>query len=216
MKARLNSFSCLSLIFAVCIVSSVTTATKVMAQTYNRGPDRIAVIDVKYILENHVRFKASMESLKQRFEAVSKQLNADREQIINMSKRLNDLNPNTPDYNQLEEQITRAKADFAVQAERQKKEFRNNEGHILWNVYQEISMETQAYCQTNGIGLVIQFNGEKVDGDKPQEVFGAITRPIVYNAPQWDITAPILHKLNQGATAARTGGLKPGVPPRTR
>jgi Skp family chaperone for outer membrane proteins len=178
----------------------------------SRGQDRIAVIDVKQILEQHVRFKQSMEALKARFKTVSDQLNAERQQIIKMGEKLAQFQPNSAEYNATEEQMQRAKAEWALRAERQKKEFRNSESYILWNVYKEISLETQRYAQVNGIGIVIQFNGQAVDPNKPTEIFQGITRPIVYNAPHLNITGPVLAQLNRGQATARVP-VGPGTGP---
>jgi Skp family chaperone for outer membrane proteins len=166
--------------------------------------NRIAVIDIKYILENHLRFKGDMERLKTRFEAAGKQLQTERTRIIDMEKQLVELNPGTTDYNQLEEQITRLKAEWTVQANKQKKDIRNSESQILWNVYYEIKTETKRYCEQNGIGLVIQFNGDPIKNNQPQDVVRGISRPIVYNARSFDITPVILRALNAGG--ARPAG----------
>jgi Skp family chaperone for outer membrane proteins len=203
------SLSVLSLLHA-----GLTPAPAVAQQ---REASRIAVIDIKYILENHVRFKQSMEGLKARFEKAGKELNAERMQIVEMEKRLLELKPSTVDYNRLDEQINRAKAEWTLKANKHKKEIRNSEAQILWNVYYEIKTETKRYCETNGIGLVIQFNGEPIDSKQPQNVVQGISRPIVYNAPSLDITPRILGILNPrpGTAAGGTVGTRPqGVPPR--
>ena len=78
--------------------------------------------------------------------------------------------------------------------------------------------ETKRYCEENGIGLVIQFNGEPIDGKQPQEVVRGVSRPIVYNDPGMDITPHILASLNQpvdarGAAGPLSGRQPIGVPP---
>jgi len=186
------------------------------------APSRMAVIDIKYILENHQRFKSSMEQMKTQFEAAGKQLQEERNRIVQMDKQLSELNPGTPDYNQLEERITRMKADWTVKANKLKKDIRNQESQILWNVYYEIQTETKRYCEQNGIGLVVQFNGDKIDSHRPEQVVKGMSRPIVYNAQQLDITPWILKALHSGGRAAAPGprvGDRPAtkqgvVPPR--
>ncbi len=44
----------------------LVSAYKATAQGVSPPPNRIAVLDVKYILENHIRFKQAMEELKER------------------------------------------------------------------------------------------------------------------------------------------------------
>ncbi len=177
-------------------------------------PSRMAVIDIKYILENHQRFKASMEQMKTQFEADGKGLQEERNRIVQMDKQLSELNPGTPDYNKLEEQITRMKAEWTVKANKLKKDIRNKESQILWNVYYEIQTETKRYCEQNGIGLVVQFNGDKIDSNRPEEVVKGMSRPIVYNAQQLDITPWILQALHNGRPAAQVGSQQGVLPPR--
>ena len=162
----------------------LVSAYKVAAQGVSPPPNRIAVLDVKYILENHVRFKQAMEELKDRFSKAGEGLKAERMRIGEMEMKLRELKPSTPDYNDLDEQINRAKAEWTLNANKQKKEIRKSESQILWNVYYEVKTETKRYCEQNGIGLVIQFNGEPIDSKQPQDVVRGVSRPIVFNDPQ--------------------------------
>jgi len=192
--------------------------SKATAQGVAPPPSRLAVIDIKYILENHVRFKQSMEGLKARFEKAGAELKAERMRINELEMKLRELKPSTPDYNQLDEQVNRAKAEWTLNANKQKKEIRKSESQILWNVYYEVKTETKRYCEQNGIGLVIQFNGEPIDSKQPQDVVRGVSRPIVHNTPGMDITPHILASLNQHVAGPRPAGSvsdrQPiGVPP---
>lgn len=196
----------------------LVSAHKAAAQGVAPPHSRVAVIDIKYILENHARFKKSMNSLKERFDKAGEELKAERMRIGEMEMKLRELKPSTPDYNQLDEEINRAKAEWTLNANKQKKEIRKSESQILWNVYYEVKTETKRYCEENGIGLVIQFNGEPIDGKQPQEVVRGVSRPIVYNDPGMDITPHILASLNQpvdarGAAGPLSGRQPIGVPP---
>ncbi len=185
----------------------LVSAYKVAAQGVSPPPNRIAVLDVKYILENHIRFKQAMEELKDRFSKAGEGLKAERIRIGEMEMKLRELKPATPDYNDLDEQINRAKAEWTLNANKQKKEIRKSESQILWNVYYEVKTETKRYCEQNSIGLVIQFNGEPIDSKQPQDVVRGVSRPIVFNDPQMDITPHVLASLNKPV-----GGQQPNVP----
>lgn len=195
----------------------LVSAYKVAAQGVSPPPNRIAVLDVKYILENHVRFKQAMEELKDRFSKAGEGLKAERMRIGEMEMKLRELKPSTPDYNDLDEQINRAKAEWTLNANKQKKEIRKSESQILWNVYYEVKTETKRYCEQNGIGLVIQFNGEPIDSKQPQDVVRGVSRPIVFNDPQMDITPHVLASLNKPVASQQSTGPVSGrqqVPPR--
>ncbi|MDP7268766.1 MAG: OmpH family outer membrane protein [Pirellulales bacterium] len=185
----------------------LVSAYKATAQGVAPPPNRLAVLDVKYILENHIRFKQAMEELKDRFSKAGEGLKAERIRIGEMEMKLRELKPATPDYNDLDEQINRAKAEWTLNANKQKKEIRKSESQILWNVYYEVKTETKRYCEQNGIGLVIQFNGEPIDSKQPQDVVRGVSRPIVFNDPQMDITPHVLASLNKPV-----GGQQPAGP----
>ena len=201
----LKSVSGMRALLFVAVVSTLVAPQQVDAQNGAPVQSRVAVIDIKYILENHNRFKQAMEGLKKQFDQAGEQLKAERISIQEMEMKLRELKPATPDYNQLDEEVNRAKAEWTLKANKQKKEIRKNESQILWNVYYEVKTETKRYCEQNRIDLVISFNGEPVDPQQPQQVVRGVSKPIVYNHPGIDITPHVLASLNNQQRAA--GGL---------
>ena len=127
------------------------------AQNVGVPQSRVAVIDIKYILENHVAFKQQMEGLKVQFDKAGEELKAERMRINELEMKLRELKPSTQDYNQLDEEVNRAKADWSINANKQKKEIRKRESQILWTVYYEVKTVTKRYCEQNRIDLVISF-----------------------------------------------------------
>ena len=197
----------------VAIISSLIAAKQADAQNGTPVQSRIAVVDIKYILENHNRFKQAMEGLKTQFDQAGEQLKAERLQINEMEMKLRELKASTPDFNQLDEKINRAKAEWTLKANKQKKEIRKTESQILWKVYYEVKTETKLYCEKNGIDLVISFNGDPIDPEQPQQVVRGVSKPIVYNHPGIDITPHILASLNnQQRPPGPVGNQNIGVP----
>lgn len=189
----------LAMTITALLVNNRNAVAQRSAQPSNQN--KIAVIDVKYILENHARFTQAMDGLKGQFEVAGAQLDAAKKRIVSMQKKLLTLNSGSPDYNTLDEQIAREKSEWSIKANKHRKEIQRKEAQILWNVYYEVKTETKRYCEQNGIGLVISFNGEKIDSDNPQAVVRAISRPIIYNAPHLDITPWVLASLNREGRA---------------
>ena len=184
------------------------------AQNNGVPQSRVAVIDIKYILENHVAFKQQMEGLKVQFDKAGEELKAERMRINELEMKLRELKPSTQDYNQLDEEVNRAKADWSINANKQKKEIRKRESQILWTVYYEVKTVTKRYCEQNRIDLVISFNGEPIDPAQPQQVVRGVSKPIVYHQPGIDITPHILASLNnQTNQGAGPVGGRVGVPP---
>jgi len=156
-----------------------------------------------------------MEGLKSQFDKAGEALKVERLRINEMELKLRELKPGTTDYSQLEEEINRAKAEWTLNANKQKKEIRKTESQILWNVYYEVKTETKRYCEQNRIDLVISFNGDPIDPEQPQQVVRGVSKPIVYHDPGIDITPHILASLNNqnqanaGASLARPVGVPP-------
>ncbi|MBC19795.1 MAG: hypothetical protein CMJ74_06005 [Planctomycetaceae bacterium] len=200
-------------LFSVAAVLNLTAVNTTDAQNVGVPQSRVAVIDIKYILENHVAFKQAMEGLKVQFDQAGEQLKAERLRINELEMKLRELKPSTQDYNQLDEEVNRAKADWSINANKQKKEIRKRESQILWKVYYDVKTETKRYCEQNRIDLVISFNGEPIDPAQPQQVVRGVSKPIVYHQPGIDITPHILASLNNqtNQAAGPVGGI--GVPP---
>jgi Skp family chaperone for outer membrane proteins len=171
----------------------------------------IALIDVSYIFKNHVRFKGQMEDMKADVERAEQQVKTERDAIQKLGERLQDYRKGTPDYKQLEEELAKRQADLSVMVTLQKNEFLQREAKIYHNVYQEIFQATNYYAKQNGYDIVLRFNGDQVDAERPDSVLSFINKPVVWYRDQLDITPMVLAELNRNAVAPRTadGGASP-------
>ena len=165
--------------------------------------EHIAVIDINYLLKKHVRFNQAMEGLKQQFKNSKERVEREQKALVELQEKQRKWNPGTAEYRQLDEEITRRHADVTAMATHLKKDIRNQEAQIFSSVYYEITTEVEKYARANNIGMVIQFNGDKIDPNDPQQVFNGIRRPIVYVAQNRDITPVIRDLLNRGANVPR-------------
>jgi Skp family chaperone for outer membrane proteins len=184
-----------------------------------QGPSRgagpnIALLDVNYIFKNHARFKGAMADMKTDVQRAEEQVKQEREAISGLAERLNGLNKGTRDYQQLEEELAKRQANLAVRVSLTKNEFMQREATIYNNVYQEILQATDYYAKQNAIDMVLRFNGDKVDPQKPDSVLAFINKPVVWYQQQMDITPAILQELNRTALnpGMATPPGRPGVP----
>ena len=86
---------------------------------------------------------------------------------------------------------------------------------IYHNVYQEIWQATDYFCKQHGIDMVLRFNGEPVDVQRPDSVLTFINRPVVWYDPGLDITDAILQDVNRPAAnpaAADRAAAQPAEP----
>jgi outer membrane protein len=189
------------------------TTTPAAAAQPAAGGSRLALIDITRIFKTHARFKQMMEDMKQAVQAAEARVKAERIAIDKLiQEALPALNKGTKDYADMEEQIANRQAKLAVDVNRQKGEFLQRESMIYHQVYQEILQATDYFCKQRGIDMVLRFNGEPVDVQRPDSVLNFINRPVVWYDPGLDITEFVLQDVNRPAANAGTADQR-GAPP---
>jgi Skp family chaperone for outer membrane proteins len=174
------------------------------------GSQGIALIDIGYIFKNHIKFKNAMDGLGKDIKVAEDTLNKEREVIQKMITRLKDYKPGTPDYKHLEEDVTQKQADFTVRAQIQKREFQEREAKVYLLTVQEINDTVKAYSDSQGLTLVMKFNGDPMDPNDRESIMRELNKPIMYYRPGIDITPVVLDQLNRGQ--APLIGTKPAGP----
>lgn len=207
-----HGWAVLAAVFMLGVSHSIVFAQGQPAPT--AGP-RLALLDVSRIFKNHQRFKSMMEDMKADVERAEAQVKAERDTIGKMAETLQDLRKGSPDYKQMEEDLAKRQADMAVRVNLQKNEFLQREAKIYNAVYQEIWQATDYFCKQHQIDMVLRFNGEEVDVDRPDSVLTHINKPVVWYDRGLDITDAILTDLNRTAVNPGTAGrpqTRPSVP----
>jgi Skp family chaperone for outer membrane proteins len=176
------------------------------------GGPRMALLDVSRVFKNHARFKGMMEDMKADVERAEAQVKTEREAIGKLAERLQEFRKGTPDYNQMEAELAKRQADLSVQVQLQKNEFLRREAKIYNAVYQELWQATDYFAKQHRIDMVLRFNSEPVDVERPDSVLQFINKPVVWYDSGLDITEAILQELNRNAPAAAD---RSGQPPRS-
>jgi Skp family chaperone for outer membrane proteins len=177
----------------------------------------IAIIDMKYIFDEYLKFKAMTEEMKASVEAAETDLKGRGEQINKLAKQLKALRADSPEYKQLDEQITKMRVELQTDMSVQKKRFLESEAKIYYTVYNEISQEVKAYAEAKRLILVLRFNGDPINEASPDEIAKQLNKAVVYHHPSIDITPIILGALNQRYQAMMTRPKgNSGVAPRPR
>jgi Skp family chaperone for outer membrane proteins len=174
-------------------------------QSAQTQAQRVALLDVAYIFDHHTGFKAKMNGLKLEAEQTRNQMKQESDAIRNLAVRLQELKetrPGSPEYKQLEEEITSRQANLRVQLELLNKQFLEKEAQIWYTVYQSIRQEVGYYATQKGIALVVRFNGEPVQQGEPEDVLRGVNSNVVWYSESLDITPDILRNLNLRAGTA--------------
>jgi outer membrane protein len=169
-------------------------------------PSNIAVLDVSYVFKNLPRFKAFMEQMQADVAAAENDVKKEREALKHEIDQLEQFRSGTPDYKEREAQLTRRRAELATRIELQKRDFLQRESKIYNTIYEEMMQEVEYYAANNGVAMVLRFNGDPVDTQKPEDVLRRINQPIIWYPRDRDITPIILEKL-----ANRGGGANPAA-----
>ena len=104
-----------------------------------RGPLRaaptVAMLDLKYVMENLTRFKALQSDMKVDVDRAEEQFRSERQAINNLAERLRNFKPGTPDYKGLEAEIVDRRTRFNVEQQMQKRDFLQQEAKIYHAIY---------------------------------------------------------------------------------
>jgi Skp family chaperone for outer membrane proteins len=172
----------------------------------------IALVDVKYIFENHARFKEQKKELKAEVEQASAEDRAEKTAIMQLNERLQEYHAGTPDYKSVETELASRQANLTAKLQLRNREFGRKEAKILCNVYREICDSTNQYAQQHGIDIILRFSGDTADPEQPDTVWQWIARPVVAYRNGLDITPAILQDLNRSDTNRAAPGRQPKVP----
>ena len=180
-----------------------------------RGPaPSVAILDLTYIFKNHSRFQALTNDMRRDVDNAENSLKAERDAFQQLTARLEEFKKGTNEYKQLEEEIARRAADLQLKINIQKRTFLEQEAKIYFSVYQEVLNHVKTYAESNGISMVMRFNGDPIDTSDPQEVLKELNKSVIYYNRAIDITPIILERCTASAGApagAPAGGaINPG------
>jgi Skp family chaperone for outer membrane proteins len=200
------------------LLSVVGIATTAQAQNpagANAQKHGVAVVDVSYIFENHARFRAAKETMKKEIEAADAQVKADRDRLAQLEEQRNTFNSGSPEYKQADEELARSMAELNLKMGKLRKDFIEREAKVYYQTYLEVIDAVKYYAQRHDIGMVVRFNGARVDPNRREDVLREINKSVVFQN-QIDITPDVLALLNRDATAApassATRPVAPGAP----
>jgi Skp family chaperone for outer membrane proteins len=187
----------------VALLSVMDLSSPAQAQNaagLNAQKHGVAVVDISYIFKNHKRHQATIEAMKAEMTSTEAELKADSEKIRQMEEQRNAYNAGAPEYKQLDEELARSIAEFKLKMDRLRKEFMEREAKMYYQAYLEVSDAIKYYAERHDIGVVIRFNGDKVDGNSREAVLREINKTVVYQN-RIDITPDILALVNRDAAA---------------
>ncbi|MGW8255915.1 MAG: OmpH family outer membrane protein [Thermoguttaceae bacterium] len=208
---------------AICLFSLILLDAKAqppMTQVRTMGPmqagfrPNIALLDVSYLIKHHPRYKAMIDALMADGDKFEAEVNHENASIRQLGEKLNTYRQGSPEHKQMEEEIARRQADLTVKVKLQRNDFLQREAKIYHSVYKEIAQEVEHYCANNNIDMVLKFNGDPVDVDKPGSILSYINKQVVWYDKNRDITPIILDAVRKrnGAQGGNQLGIRQTMP----
>ena len=177
----------------------------VLAQTEGQGPParlparptRVAVCDVQLILRECKAYKqvdAEFFAKAQSFAAEDKKR---MEKIQQLRKILQNLNPNSKQYEEKLAELDRLTVERAVQAKLQEKAARRQSRRQTEKIFRQILTIVADVAKKRGYDIVISRESVDITSSSAAELFDKIAlRKCLYHSPEVDLTNEVLKKIN--------------------
>ena len=186
---------------AIAFASAILTATMMFsvasnasAQTNQTG---VCVVDMSLIFKSHPVFENQMSSLRKQAEQLQASLDQQAKTLNEEVEQLKAMDVGSPAYKQLETQLAKKTADLEIKRRDQLRELVSKEARLHFNTYVEINGLVSAFCNQNGVQLILRYARPAVDTKNPQSIMQWVNGDIVWIRPQYDITDRIIEQLNQ-------------------
>lgn len=153
---------------------------------------RVACIDVGKVFKEYAKYKTLAESLKADIESKEGELKS-MEQVMRGKLESMKSIRSDEDRDRIEKEIADLKFNFEKKRQNYRSDLMRREADMYNTIYKELTDLLTAYCQENGIHLVLRL---QEDGEDPQAVLQTINRQVVYTHPNLDLTEVIVAGLN--------------------
>jgi Skp family chaperone for outer membrane proteins len=202
-KKYLLSSAVAAALFAFCFAGNKSASAQPPTAGQSLQP-YVYLVDMNYIFKKHARLSAERKELTAEADKLQKDFEAQMKSVQERAQQLGPggYKPGTTEYNQLEEQLNKDKATIQTNIAHKRREFILRESHLLFTAYTEVAQEVRSYCEQHGIAIVLNFNGDQMHEENPDEIARGLGRPVVYYNKALDITPYILPRFVERPNAA--------------
>jgi Skp family chaperone for outer membrane proteins len=175
----------------------------------------IAVLDVGRVFQEDARLKARQDTLNDEVGQMREYLNRKRDDILKRRAALKDLRAGSPEYEQIDAEVTKGQADLEVEARLKDKQLGQKMAAILHDAYREVEQEVAAIAASRGFIMVMRFNGQAITPERPESVNYLLTKDLVWYDPRLDITQEVIERMKARAQyngPTMNNAARPGIP----
>jgi len=177
----------------------------------------IATLDMAYLFRNHIRYKGLDEALRGEVSVAEQTFGQEQKSMQELSRRLGEYKPGSPEYKAIEEELAKKDADLRLRGAILQKNFAEKKAKNYYDVLQEVKDKVRYHAEQHGLILVVNFNGDEIDGANPQSVMRGLTDVVLYQHRSVDITPIILEMCNKNVPVPQptpNPSVNTGFPPR--
>jgi len=155
----------------------------------------VAMLDLTKVFKQHERFAERAEKMRQEVAAAESTLKAQRDAYASLTHQLESLKRGTDEHRRIDAELKKTAETLNAEVKREKEAFLLQEATIYVETYDEIQAAVRHYADEHGIKLVLRFNGDPVNREKPAEVLKELNKSVIYQAGI-DITNDVLEMVN--------------------
>ena len=192
---------------------SVVLATSVLANGVLHGQNTprpgfpqshfVALVDIARVFEEHKRFNAAMDQMKNEAKSFEGEMTRERDAILKKRQQLANFKPGSNEYKRMEQEIAQRLAGLKVKVELKRKDFLEREARLYHDTYKLIVRAVGDTAARNNISLVLRFDSEQIEADNRAAIMKAVNRPVIFQR-QLDITNNVLQRLNGPSVSQKT------------
>ena len=115
-----------------------------------------------------------------------------------LAEKLPQYKIGTPEYSTLEKQIAEGDSQLRLQMASKRRELADAEARIYYQNYERITSGVKVMADFYKINLVLRYNSDKMDLEKPDTVIRGVMKNIVYHDEDLDMTKAIMQSRTMG------------------
>ena len=193
-----KALTCMLLGMAVLWIVGGTTGRNATAdpRPANKGPTRIALIDMAKLFQTSRSFENKRNALKQQISSSEETAKVMSAELTQMKQKYDSLEKGAEDRADLEKRMKVLNAEYEKYTKAESQKFQKGESKIYHEVYELANAAVAKYSREHEIDLVIRFNAEPFKEEEDlQKLTQSMNRQIVYENGL-DITDAIIEAMN--------------------
>jgi len=185
-----------------------TAATQAQGQaTTQAQPGMVVVLDMVKIFKAHPGHQAAIAKIEARAEEMRKDFQAQQIALQEKAKQAS-VQYQGAQMDSIEVQLRQEEVALQTKARQAQTELMKSEAETFYKTHSEVMIIVQELCQQYNVGLVLGFDSEPIDPNRPESVIRGVQRSVVYHTN--DLTDFVLHRI-PGAVKTADAGVQPAA-----